>query len=292
MIDPTPFTIPSLGRHYIDQWRELYGYQADQSTAKRTKAASEETMSLRDRLLAMLIEESFVVPESDLSMEDSGDSSENISYESSSSLATADFVRVDERIRQELVSMGFEEFASIKDHQEDDPVCMEMRKLQKMLREQVCRNHYRKRKLADRARSLLAGQEFYALLSDINKQIEHLYHRRTRQAKKKKPKAGESPAPSVMTISSDATKVLETKARLVDGFRDIIPPLATVLASTTERLFDDEQEKEILRMARRSGTWLPIPDSIPLRHCKLSTVVQPVFPVLAGENVQDNTSGG
>lgn len=407
VIDPIPFTIPPLGRPYLEQWKELYGYSVDGGSGngnnisggiereksnkipfsssssslnrqsapfpsgkmetlameREVKGESEMIMnenihslplnfSLRDRLVAMLIEEN--ENENGINNENENDNMESdqsfmntnvkvpeiiqeenknnekdknscmkpSSYCHSQSISSSligidnvnvnvnssfpysfenDFVHVDDRIRQELVSLGFEEFADNHNLDENDSICIEMRQLQQLLREQVYLNHYRKKKLADRARSYLPSQEFYSLLQDVNKQIEQAYQRRSKQGKKKKigrifkedpmtmtpshhpitdggmgggdnmgnmgnmTSFGTSPlvasGSGISLIEADCMRLLDTRSRLLEGFQGIIAPLSDTLACVQKSLFNIEEEESVLKNAKDTGSWFNIPSS-------------------------------
>lgn len=206
-VDPIHFTIPPLGKHYEELWKEQYGYTVSGSgrSSKRSaeNAGLPKSVTLRERLLAMLIEENLTVPESPDGEGSSGDTSMDASHSNSESTCATplpdatftkncaiDHVHVEERIKQELTHSGLCMFVPKIDYQEDDAICSEIRMLQKRLREQVCLNHYRKRKLLEVVRSKMAAQELYTLLSDVNKQIEASFAKRNKiQKKKKRPTA-------------------------------------------------------------------------------------------------------
>jgi len=242
-------------------------------------------MSLRDRLLAMLVEEGSSLVTEGSAEEATSECDSPAALEMSPSVERqGDFLHLDERVKKDLFDLGFEEFSDLCDHQEDDPICSELRSLQRQLLDQVCLNHYRKKKFAELVKSKLPAQEFYALLSDIDKQIEHLYQRRARSGKKKR-KTGPtgsstnlpSPGPPLNTIPPEATKLLETRTRLVSSFSGIIPSLKEMLASSKENLFSDEEEKRVLALAAESGNWLPVPE---VSSMNLRPRTQPVFPSL------------
>jgi hypothetical protein len=246
--------------------------------------------SLRERLLAMLIEENLTVPETSENG-GGGDSTppDEISQEQSTSpspletLKGINFVHVDERIRQELSQSGLCSFVPKVDYQEDDEICAEMRTLQRKLRDQVCLNHYRKRKLAELVRTKLPSQEFYTLLSEIDKQIEQAYSKRSKvqkQQKKKKPSVA-TLSPSPVSTQMEPVPLVETRQKLLAAFSDIIPSQREFLASSAPAaLFNAADEAKVLQYAHESGNWLPIPEQS-LQHVKLAKQpAHPVFPAL------------
>lgn len=305
--DPAAFTIPPLGKHYTEHWKEQYGYNCTHRVNRRrhglgcdsNAASSPRTVSLRERLLAMMIEENLTVPET----ADGGPEQSNCDADSpqdsqmaspppqeglhSSTTSSSpnnkivDYVHVDERIRQELSQSGLCMFVPKVDYQEDDPICAEIRTLQRKLREQVCINHYRKRKLADMIRSKLPAQEFYSLLGEVDKQIEQTFSKRTKVTKKKK--RGNTPAPSSPAPGTpvETLNLVETRRRLIEAFSSIVPSQKEFLsASPGGPLFDPSVEEKVVQFASESGHWLPIPEQ-PLTHVRLAAqAAQPVFPML------------
>lgn len=326
-VDPAPFTIPPLGKHYTEHWKEQYGYVSHASRHLRRKlggyhgmsggegAAGDapRTASLRERLLAMMIEENLTVPETTAATENNvpdqpsageteingegGTMSTSALSPSDAMMAAAttatvnvksvDYVHVDERIRQELAQSGLCMFVPKLDYQEDDMICAEMRILQKQLREQVCLNRYRKRKLATIVREKLPAQEFYTLLSEIDKQIEQTFSKRVKNALKNKKKKGSTLAasPSPSTVPSECLALVETRRRLVSSFAGLVPSQQEFLAASPSlgRLFDPPMEEKVLEYARDSGNWLPIPDQ-PVLYTRLAQhPAQPVFPSYKGK---------
>lgn len=301
IVDPTPFTIPALGRRYEEQWYDQNGYvvehyqpphqqQGTDQSPKRPRLAITPAISLRDRILSMLVEAPDALRDGaervdpndtidDGAGEPIGDESTEENEIPTSTIA------LDDRIRRDLCSLGFPEFseATLVDQSEDDPICVEMRKLQAQLREQVCINHYRKAVLAAIVREHLPAQEFYSLMTDLDKQIEHFYQKRMKGGKRKKKGGGASEPSGAALSGNDAAsanetglRLLETRARLIDAFSSIIPPLPQVLSSRSpsDPVFDEAAEARVLETASKSGNWLPIPLVDPLQ----SRPTQPVFP--------------
>jgi hypothetical protein len=305
-VDPTSFTIPPLGRHYEEHWKETFGYTCHGRVMRRRPAQNgcdlgnsspPRVASLRERLLAMLIEENLTVPETSLENGNGEIPSPTEGEEHLNSpppmetLKGINFVHVDERIRQELSQSGLCMFVPKIDYQEDDEICSEMRTLQRKLRQQVCLNHYRKRKLSGLIRNKLPAQEFYTLLADIDKQIEQAFSKRSKIQKQKKKKVSvTSPSPSpVSSQQLEPIPLVETRQKLLVAFSDIIPTQRDFLTPTAPpSLFDAEDEAKVVQYAMESGNWLPIPDQ-PLNHVKLSKPpAHPVFPALAGRERQSS----
>lgn len=278
-IDPLPFTISPLGRHYEERWREQYGYVSSRPASgatRRTTTSSSlgadqqaqmpshpplRVSSIRERLLAMMIEENLTVPETEGSSSSSSGSSS--AHASASDLTSAalddcvdstggkqgagggsstpapptatfmDHVPVDERIKQELAQAGLCMFVPQVDYQEDDEICAEIRVLQRRLCETVCLNHYRKRRLASAVRERLAAQEFYLLLGDVDKQIEQAFAKRAKGLKKRQqsqhkrhsgtPSSGSAAAATLSPQAAAALPLVDTRDRLLSAFADLIP---------------------------------------------------------------------
>ena len=364
-IDPAPFTIPPLGKHYEERWRETYGYVCSGSGPKRRKAAGHGNGSegstgpkdvateghppvrvgaIRERLLAMMIEEGNpTVPDGSLDFNNAtcssddisvplalnaalpgdGASAEDIANLSGSSMGSSgmkpamtngslDMVPLEDRIKKDLAQSGLRLFVPHLDFQEDDEICAELRVLQRRLCEQVCLNHYRKRKLATLVRGMLGAQEFYLLLADVDKQIEQTYARRAKGFKRKARKGPSSTGstaakgdsdvgastPEVLVGSPPASTgsghgqhaggipLVDTRERLISAFSELVPSQREYLtAEPPAQLFDEESELQVLEYARRSGSWLPLPDNLPQNIQLLRPASHPVFPIVEQHNV-------
>lgn len=333
-VDPVPFVIPPLGKRYEEKWRESYGYECSAASTspsgKRRRIATSprnnvekgaKVIAIRERLLAMIVDENLTVPEAETavgSASDLGDSSSSssgvlptgnaspnlssdglvsgvlsVDSQSGSSpppshlqlptskleiLSESDFYHVEERIRRELAEAGLAMFVPSVDYQEDDPICMEMRTLQRRLSEQVCVNHYRKRRLAALVREKLPAQEFYNLLGEIDGQIQNNFAKKGKTASRKRPKKGNSTSssgsvpqitveyenPSSSTTMSglgDGISLVDTRYRLVEAFRDLVPPQFEFLSTSNVSIFEPDAEERVLQYACEHGGWLPVPDN-------------------------------
>lgn len=291
-MDPTPFVIPPLGKPFLEQWRQQYGYvksSGERGGLHLNHAIDHYKPSLKDRLLSLLVDEGIPLPDGDVEMmEPEADTEAEAAESEYEGVVRHDYVHLDERIKQELVSMGLEEFASVTaDHQEDDQICAEMRLLQQQLQQQVAINYYRKRKLADLAKTKLPAQEFYSLLSDLDKQLEQVYQKRSKSSKKSKKKGGAPTAPQssggetpLGVAPPEAVRLLENRAKLVAAFSPYIPKLSEYLASEKSRLVDAKEEAQILQMAQQTGSWLPLPERpSQSEFSRPLPTAQPAFPL-------------
>ena len=163
-----------------------------------------------------------------------------------------------------------------------------MRSVQRQLREQIVINQYRKKRLAEFIRTKLASQEFYSLIGDLDKQVDGIFLRRIKNAKKKKT-APTSKVPittdsisslstilsSTNEIPSEALQCLENRHKLLDNFVEIVPGRIESLCPAKLIDFDPKIEEEILESARKTSKWLPLPDIQLKQPLSLS---QPAFP--------------
>lgn len=301
IIDPTPFTIPPLGRPFLEQWKEQYGYVSSSAASKNAAVSVNAFVkfkpTLKERLLSLLIDEELPETQEDVEME--GPEEEEAGRDSSPSPeddqmfvpSRIDYVHLDERLRHELAASGIEEFANCSiDFQEDDAICTELRQLQRQLQEQVAVNYYRKRKLSDLAKAKLPAQEFYSLLSDLDKQLEQVFLKRSKSGKKKKKTSGGSggggtDTPLSTTVPTEAVRMLENRAKLMVAFEPYIPKLSQFLASEDAHIVDKTDESNIVKIAQETGNWLPIPShhegaqqAITTEFTRSLPVSQPVFP--------------
>lgn len=291
IIDPSPLIVPPLGKPFQEQWQQQYGYVSNagaKSSISWSHAGDQYKPTLKERLLSLLVDEG--LPESqpmdiDGPAEDNETSAvhEDSSFEQVPTIS-AGYIHLDQRLRQELAASGFEEFANCSvDYQEDDVICTELRSLQRQLQEQVAVNYYRKRKLSDIAKTRLEAQEFYSLLSDLDKQLEQVYLKRSKSGKKKK--KGSSSASSVgdtaVAVPPETVRLLENRAKLLSAFALYIPRRCDFLASTESPLICPEEEQHVIEIAKQTGNWLPLPgavESIPTEFSRPMPQTQPVFP--------------
>ena len=281
VMDVAPFVIPPLGLHYEKIWYEQYGYvvPGGDSSKRSSRVLSEQNgrnqVQLRDRLLSALIDKDSEIPES-FDDEEFGDEDVLMNGESDFLTAAPSSVPLDDRLRASLSELGFTDLISSRDYQENDEICIEMRSVQRQLREQILINQYRKKRLAEFIRTKLSSQEFYSLIGDLDKQIDGIFQKRVKNAKKKKTsKDSASTTPIVNEIPSEILQCLENRHKLLETFVEIVPSRIESLCPEKLIEFYGKIEDEILESARKSSKWLPLPD-IALKQPLTSS--QPAFP--------------
>ena len=271
VFDSTPFTIPPLGRHYTDQWREAYGYHA-QGPKKLTAATTGAVRmhSLKERLLSMLLEEGdfdtnsleiFQTPEEDVS-------------EGGTRLSDDSVIALNERIRKDMAEAGLIDGAFVKEFGEDDEICRQINALQQELKRQTVVNTFRKKALYQRVKKYLPAQEFWSLIGELDKQFEQAYGRLAKLPSSKKRKTTGQKSSSSKTASSSGTtspppgpanegeeaalKLLEHRERLMQSIAHTLPcRLDTLLPpDTQEPLFDASVEEKLIAEAEQSGGWM------------------------------------
>lgn len=289
VMDVAPFVIPPLGLHYEKIWFEQYGYvvPGGSDSAKRStvRVLSDQNgnlqqVQLRDRLLSALSDKEAIRCETDDDLEESSFATDyDGAFEEIGPFTSA--APLDERIRGSLTELGLTDLTNTKDYQENDEICVEMRSVQRQLREQIVINQYRKKRLAEFIRTKLASQEFYALIGDLDKQIDGIFQRRVKNFKKKKTSAASKttastePSSSHTDISAEALQCLENRRKLLDSFADIVAGRVESLCPANLIEFDHKVEEEIISNTKKSSKWLPLPQ-IPLKQ-PLSAC-QPAFP--------------
>ena len=277
VLDVAPFTIPPLGSHYENIWYEQYGYVVPGSENRRNariNATESNPVPLRDRLLSALSDKSASLE----SLQDCDGFEDDASLQQNGQVEPQEAF-LNDKIKSSLQELGFEDLKSSRDYREDDEICVEMRAVQKQLREQIVINQYRKRRLAEFIRSKLASQEFYALIGDIEKQIDGAFQRRIKNAKKKKKNATGAAvvADSAPEIPQEALQCLENRRKLLDSFADMVSSRAEVINPAERVDFDARVEENIIETARKSSTWMPLPE-IPLKQPLSNS--QPAFPCI------------
>ena len=286
VMDVAPFVIPPLGLHYEKLWYEQYGYivPGSESSKRSSRILSEQNgrnhVQLRDRLLSALIDKNAQIPES---FEDDEFGDEDVLMNGETDFiasSSPSSVPLDDRLRASLSELGFTDLTSSRDYQENDEICIEMRSVQRQLREQIVINQYRKKRLAEFIRTKLSSQEFYSLIGDLDKQIDGIFQKRLKNAKKKKTSKGTdsaSTAAPIVTneISSEALQCLENRHKLLETFSEIVPGRIESICPSNLVEFDGKVEETILESARKSSKWLPLPE-IALKQPLTSS--QPAFP--------------
>jgi transcriptional adapter 3 len=98
-----------------------------------------------------------------------------------------DYVTMDERIKQELVHLGFLSPADPPAYIDslDDEVCARLRYLQSELRRQSIINGARKARILELAEEHMAGQEWSTISEDLDNQLNQAYLKRNRNIGKK-----------------------------------------------------------------------------------------------------------
>ena len=292
VMDVAPFVIPPLGLHYEKIWYEQYGYivpggDSSKRDSSRALNSHQNQIQLRDRLLSALIDK-------EAEITDNFDEE----YCDDVTMLGPDFdnqesVPLDDRLRASLCDLGFTDLITSRDYQENDEICVEMRSVQRQLREQIVINQYRKKRLAEFIRTKLASQEFYSLIGDLDKQVDGIFQRRVKNAKKKKTaptsklaatsasSAAESTSSLSTVLSStneipnEAIQCLDNRRNLLDNFVEIVPGRIESICPPNLVHFDAIVEADILESARKTSKWLPLPE-ISLKQPLSSS--QPAFP--------------
>lgn len=283
-IDAVPFVIPPLGRRYEQQWRDLYGFIVQ--THKRTHPTDglhEQTAympSLSERILSMLREEHPLELHRIISNHTSDEDKEeevdeqkdyskpDLTKEDKRQPLAFDHIPLTDRLVIGLRQAGLQNLPlQAKDYHEDDAICEELRACQVALREQLYINHFRKNRLAARIRKHLPCQEYYAILLEIDKQIDSAFQRRLRAAKKRKRPAAQTTVNEdiggdeggLTTFDGDIHRLVEDRNKLVRGFANVFPGQLEALLPQPSPLIDPQGERKYLERVAKEGEWLPLP---------------------------------
>ncbi|KAI9205339.1 histone acetyltransferases subunit 3-domain-containing protein [Polychytrium aggregatum] len=233
----TPYIIPPLGRHYLEQWNEedmiLLGGSADGlKDSQDPKGASNQPReydetddgvipgdvgfgSLTERIVSSLFHEDLLEAAEDHYHDDEPDDPVAVAARMKARTKT-EMSDLEERLKNELRFIGLlpeeEEMDTSMDG--DDEIVAELRRLQAELRSQVSVNRFRKDRLLEVAKKWMAWQEYNSLLDEINKQVEASYIKRFRAVKKKKSKQAAAP-PAPRPVSESTTLLLNRRKRLI-----------------------------------------------------------------------------
>jgi hypothetical protein len=140
---------------------------------------------------------------------------------------------IEERIKRELHFVGLLDDEDVQELDEDE-VSMELRRLQSSLRRIVEVNDRRKAVLRKLAFERLAQQEFNLVIEEINKQVEAMYQKRLKFARKNKKKVG-------FNMTHQSTEYIRTlldrRRRLIEEFRPLFT--SDKFTPQTHPVFDD-----------------------------------------------------
>ena len=254
IIDPTPFTIPPLGKHYLEQWRDQYGYHVNSFGGAGIRPLyTNNQVSLKDRLLSMLLE----LEDAKISLngDDLSDEIEDTdtSFPSAQTIHTPKQVysaSLEERLKRDLVEAGFldQSVAKLPIMNEDDQICAELRRLQARLRPLVTINQFRKKRVAKHVRErVLPCQELYSLIDEIDKQLAAVHAKHSKAGSRKRPTASGKKTLTSTDTQSDQNHVrlLKNRERLLEAFLGKIGTRHGYLFPDQTTMFDREAEARL-----------------------------------------------
>lgn len=178
-----------------------------------------------------------------------------------------DYAQVDERLKQELISIGFlpQEAEADYDAHEDDEVAARLRLLQGQLKQQMLINGARKARLTELVRERLAQQEYQTILEDLDSQVQAAYLKRTRTMGKSKKKnrpggaGGGSHAVGAGVARpgiGDQTKTLmDRRRRWISEISPIFDPQKNKVPRVEEpgsSIFDPESMAELIKKEKKA----------------------------------------
>ncbi|KAF9920383.1 Transcriptional regulator [Modicella reniformis] len=263
----TPLLIPPLGRHYLEVWAEedralmpYDGYESRRSSVDMVKdpthsrntvhnqpfELTDENIEqdevscgpLTERIICSLITED-VSEAKELKQDDDASSSSSSSTPAvvaGTQSGPKNYAELEERIKRELRYIGLLGNEEIDwDAREDDEISIELRSLQKELREVMKVNKARKQRLLGLVNNHLAYQEYNTILDDLDKQVEQGYLKRFRMTKSKKKKTSTPKA-----LSENALGAMDRRRRFVQGVGPIFPQDNYTIP--TQSIYQDELE--------------------------------------------------
>ncbi|KAJ3293065.1 Transcriptional regulator [Borealophlyctis nickersoniae] len=218
----TPYIVPALGKHYIEQWNEEDSFgetltypahtQNDYLDYDEAMRDGEPSIGpLAERIISALLAEQ-ILQKVDYTG-DIGRLGENARLRTK-----ADVMDLEERMRQELRHIGLIDEDDDSEDIDDDEICRELRAKQAELRELVQTNAKRKQQLKERAVKWMAWQEYNAVLDDTNKSVVEAFKKRFAKPDKKK---GKKLAPSEYHVIPD--NVVELRQRLLREMSTFFP---------------------------------------------------------------------
>ncbi|KAJ3118181.1 Nephrocystin-4 [Phlyctochytrium bullatum] len=174
--EATPFVVPLLGRHYIDQWAEEDGAMLPGSEGKPVREVEEidETIhsgevvlgSLTERVVSALQEEGSQIMNADF--EGASDT-----VESRPPRSITEMMLLEDRLKSEIKHLGLLPDEEVDpEPKEEDEVVTELRKLQQELRLVIMENTKRKQRLKEIACYHRGWEQYNMVLDALSKQIE------------------------------------------------------------------------------------------------------------------------
>lgn len=277
---PNPYTIPALGNLYTHVWAKEdgpdpgYTIQAP-PTPPMTDVSSGSADELSDdildtnkiscgplvsRLLAALIPDPpnmMVTSEADTPVDDSvngvslssSSSSEpkiaptvqSIEPYKNSTAVNPEYFGLEDRLKREMRYIGVLTTPDIDwANGEDDEICLELRAAQKELRRVSSDNADRKRKLIPLVEHQMAYQEYAQILDDLDKQVDNIFMKRSRNKSKKRKGVPMPSGPEAALIDSGAVKaLLDKRSRWVNKIGPCFDS-KTVIRTPAESIFQDD----------------------------------------------------
>ncbi|KAI9341015.1 histone acetyltransferases subunit 3-domain-containing protein [Zopfochytrium polystomum] len=251
--DVTPFVMPALGRHYLEQWAEEDGTPFDGPDAVPRKSFHtsessslsnipmpleyeeiEETVlcgevflgSLAERILASLGEERLSGALRNDDDEEQG--VVPIMHRPPKSRSTVDMAALDDRLRSELKYIGLlGDDEVIEEHKDTDEISDELRRVQAELRQLMNENNDRKQQLKRIAAYHRGYEQYCGVLDAISKQIEADYSKRMKQSPRNKKQRKTAAALAIPVapkpVSEQTVDLIEKRRVLVEGVGSLFP---------------------------------------------------------------------
>ncbi|KAJ3107201.1 Transcriptional regulator [Phlyctochytrium planicorne] len=220
----TPFIVPLLGRHYLEQWAEEEGAMMPQSDIVPSSEDIEDTIyggdsylgSLTERVLSSLQEEAMQMHMNDF---DNGLNDRMKPRPRS----TAEIMVLEDRLKNEIRFLGLIGDEDMDpDQKEEDEITAELKRLQQELRTQVMENTRRKQRLKEAASFYRGWEQYNTVLDTLSKQIESDYLKRFKQNPKNRRKIKVSHA--VRTIPEATLENIEKRKTLIEKIGCLFPP--------------------------------------------------------------------
>lgn len=179
------YTIPPLGRHYLDVWNEEdlpINHHHHQPTMSMLNQPITDNDLIRqditcgpitERLLSSLIiqHEEEMIGEDD---DDIVDSEEDLIAK----IEEDDIEEFEERLKSELVYIGLLNEEEDWNYKEDDEICAELRATIRELKEQFSINEERKKKLLKVVDNQLQYEQYRHVLDNLDAQVDQCYVKR------------------------------------------------------------------------------------------------------------------
>ncbi|KAJ3194325.1 Transcriptional regulator [Irineochytrium annulatum] len=241
----TPYIIPLLGRHYLEQWAEEEGAMLPMFDVAAVKPAVGQNLreyeemddtvyggdvylgSLTERILSSLREEGIQTHGAKTLEEDAKAKPPKFR-------STTEMMVLEDRLKNEIRYLGLLGDDNAGDgNAEDDEITAELRRLQSELKDFAAENNRKKERLREVAAFHRGWEQYNSVLDTISKQIEADYMKRFAQKSNPKQKKQKKVSQAPRNLSEGTMELVKKRRQLIDNIGSLFPPEQITVPSTS-----------------------------------------------------------